>query len=513
MRRRSWAPALAALCAICGSSSGARARGEQPWSEPVNGLKGRFVIDGAICDTKGYVVVFVQLRNVGDVALSVEVGNPFALRPRLINAEGRELDPTTRRPDLRFTSSWLTIEPARDLVFLASARSVDRAAGPQIDLVTRAWRVAPPGATQYGDYLLRGTYDGSTFARGKRPESSWAGKLKLPAMRIRVFAAGPNSLSPNEGNAILSLARGHGLSQWLSPGNDKDNKTVLRIIGPDGVVARTFKGWRFFLVRTGIDHGPDNRLFVGVAGLARSPRRSEFLRDLTGDDVPEICLMEWTGGAHASFTYWILSLGDELTLLRELPLGNGQLRLADLDGDGTCELITRDDVFAYVYGSYAGSPFPPLVFAWQDNRYVLATDRHFHSLEKARPGFLGRCNGDEMRPGVKRLLGKGWPDWLDAARDSGRPATYGGSPPFMAFLRVILGKYYCGKPGEAFAFLDRMWPDDVPGKAAYVERLKRELARSRLRGDVQGMFKRLGLRNPWRPKAGEQRTPGPPAAN
>jgi len=68
-------------------------------------------------------------------------------------------------------------------------------------------------------------------------------------------------------------------------------------------------------------------------------------QDINGDGWPELVIEHWSGGAHASYTFWIWSLRREPVCLIKLVLGNGHLAISDVDYDGVPELLAEDDNF------------------------------------------------------------------------------------------------------------------------------------------------------------------------
>jgi hypothetical protein len=99
-------------------------------------------------------------------------------------------------------------------------------------------------------------------------------------------------------------------------------------------------------------------------------------RDLDADGEPEVLVDFYTGGAHCCFFSRIYRFeGSTYIPLRHLwgDLGYG---LHDLDGDGTPELQSADDRFAYAFTAYAASAFPIQIWEYDGGRLVDVTRRY-----------------------------------------------------------------------------------------------------------------------------------------
>jgi hypothetical protein len=103
------------------------------------------------------------------------------------------------------------------------------------------------------------------------------------------------------------------------------------------------------------------------------------VRDLDGNGEPEVVADFYTGGAHCClFSLIYRYTGSAYSRLKHM-WGNPSYGLRDLDHDGTPELVTADDRFAYAFTSYAGSALP--IRAWRyRNGQMSAVTRRFPAL-------------------------------------------------------------------------------------------------------------------------------------
>jgi hypothetical protein len=83
--------------------------------------------------------------------------------------------------------------------------------------------------------------------------------------------------------------------------------------------------------------------------------------DLDGDGEPEVMVDTYSGGAHCCYSDLIYRYtGTTYSHINQL-WGDAGAALKDLDTNGTPELVTVADVFAYAFTSYADSWMPPLI--------------------------------------------------------------------------------------------------------------------------------------------------------
>lgn len=175
---------------------------------------------------------------------------------------------------------------------------------------------------------------------------------------------------------------------------------------------------------------------------------------VTGRKVPEAVVVEWTGGAHCCFIFHLFEIGNSFREIAGLYAGNSDIsEFKDLDGDGSLEFITYDWTFQYWKTAFAFSPAPRVVFRFEKDGYVLATEMMRKPVPKA----------EEFEAKVREVLGdESW----KGAEPSPPPELWG----------YMLELIYSGHPDKAAEFLKKAWPAAVSGRdefqAEFTEQLE-----------------------------------------
>lgn len=100
--------------------------------------------------------------------------------------------------------------------------------------------------------------------------------------------------------------------------------------------------------------------------------------DLTGQGKPNMLISAWSGGAHCCRTDYVFE-SRPFKLLGVIHAEDAdESHFAKLDESGRYYYISADFVFAYWYGSFAGSPVEPVILEYRDDEhgggYHLAID-------------------------------------------------------------------------------------------------------------------------------------------
>ena len=102
------------------------------------------------------------------------------------------------------------------------------------------------------------------------------------------------------------------------------------------------------------------------------------MRDLDANREPEVLLDLYTGGAHCctySLIYRYDAAKKQYSYIRH-DWGNVGYRLEDFDKDTIPEFNSRDDRFAYAFGSYAGSGFPLQIWQYRQGEMLQVTRQY-----------------------------------------------------------------------------------------------------------------------------------------
>jgi len=180
------------------------------------------------------------------------------------------------------------------------------------------------------------------------------------AVPIAAAAQTPRRVPPRLGYTFLDEQRidRFVVQRWASPDSPKDS--------PSG----------YCECITLVFDGPREVLNLGESA---GTQHVSTLADVTGDRRAELVVVTNSGGAHCCESTAIYSIeGTTARPLLSVMTNDCLGELVDLDSDGRAEFQTCDAGFAYEFCSFAVSPMPPVVFAYEPSqrRFVLATRRY-----------------------------------------------------------------------------------------------------------------------------------------
>jgi hypothetical protein len=136
--------------------------------------------------------------------------------------------------------------------------------------------------------------------------------------------------------------------------------------------------------------GPD-------AGITRVESSGQ---DITGDGRAELVVTTNSGGAHCCDSTTIYSVDTAPKVILSLATGNCPGELLDLDNDGVPEFRTCDDTFANALCSFADSPMPTVVLAYDKTKgeYVVATPRYLNAVQETEASVAEALKAIDENP-------------------------------------------------------------------------------------------------------------------
>jgi hypothetical protein len=143
-------------------------KGAGAWSQPLGGLRGRLFVAKPVIGSSEQFRIDLRLRNVSETPISFTHGNPFDFEARVIDSQGKPVEPTSCRVDVIYSTKASVIQPQAVLTIPVTIRSIDGAKGSHLDTTTRIWTLPA------GKYRLAATYKLS------------AGQLNLPQVELEI---------------------------------------------------------------------------------------------------------------------------------------------------------------------------------------------------------------------------------------------------------------------------------------------------------------------------------------
>jgi len=176
--------------------------------------------------------------------------------------------------------------------------------------------------------------------------------------------------------------------------------------------------------------------------------------DITGDCIPNLIVIEDSGGSFFPGSCQIFSLGEKFRLIQDLPGGYFQ----DLNQDGKPEYITYEMGFSYWHVCHADAPAPKLVYEYCDYNYLLAPALMYKSMPSK----------EEINQAISRIK----QDIIACEKEDNRYQAhcwyYEGVfiPPSV--WSYMLDLIFSGHPTEAYIFLGKVWPEGKKGESQFI---------------------------------------------
>lgn len=207
--------------------------------------------------------------------------------------------------------------------------------------------------------------------------------------------------------------------------------------------------------------------------------------DITGDGNPNLVVFHWCGNAYGTGNRYVFSIGEEFRLIQTLPYGYFE----DVNHDGILEFITQDHNFIFWYACHAGSPLPDLVYSYEDGSYQFSPALMYKPLPTPQEEEKAIM---QIKKYTAECEERGWKDQIWYYKGTFIPSLV---------WSYMLDLLYSGHPREAREFLDKVWPQDKPGKELFIFNFKEKLSQSRYwRKISEDLYKTSEEKELWRMK-------------
>ena len=173
-------------------------------------------------------------------------------------------------------------------------------------------------------------------------------------------------------------------------------------------------------------------------------------RDITGNGISNLIVLNWTGGSHCCHFLHIFELGKKFRRLITIEAGSSSIRLIDLDHDGFPEIEFWDGAIDYQFASFAGSPGGRIVLKFRKDHYEVATQL----MKKSAPSA-------KKMQALKNKLSVAF------AKETSPDLPY-------EFLDAMMDLSYSGHFKLALQLADKVWPAEKSG----LEKFKNEFSQA-----------------------------------
>ncbi len=189
-------------------------------------------------------------------------------------------------------------------------------------------------------------------------------------------------------------------------------------------------------------------------------------KDINGNNIPDLVVENFSGGAHCCYEFWIYELGKDFSKLLELS-GDAEPKLVDLDNDGIYEIKHSTSLFAYWHACYACSFLPEYILSYKNGHYSLAKEL----MKKKAPDDKEL----ELIASKIKFTNKPW--------DSEDTGSFEAPELFSEMLKLI----FTGNMNTTWKFLDLAWPRTKPGKMQFKKDFLKQLSTFQYWNDLKNL--------------------------
>lgn len=193
-----------------------------------------------------------------------------------------------------------------------------------------------------------------------------------------------------------------------------------------------------------------------------------FIRDINKNNIPDLILGTYSGGAHCCNDSYIIELSNPISNILNLSSFSSDIFFKDLNNDGIMEIVTSDGIFDYWHSGYSTSYRPDVILSLQNNRF------------KADPNFMKL-----PIPTDSELISK-----VEEFKNGGE--IFGGDS--SGTWNYVLDLIYSGNIESAIRYVDMVWNKeaengDFKTKEEFWDELKNQIRESSYYDDLKSSFK------------------------
>ena len=179
-------------------------------------------------------------------------------------------------------------------------------------------------------------------------------------------------------------------------------------------------------------------------------------RDITNDGIPNLVVVEWSGGAHCCYTFYVFELGDTFRFIQKIDAGNSDLLFfQNIDDEPDLEFPCWDWAYAYWYAPFVCSPAPRVFLKYKNGKYRISKALMLENVS------VPPMSGAEFEKIEKKID----EEWIK------KPHIWKGEDLPYTLQSSVFNLIYSGNMDKVSEFLDLVWPKEVGGKDAYKHEL------------------------------------------
>jgi hypothetical protein len=227
---------------------------------------------------------------------------------------------------------------------------------------------------------------------------------------------------------------------------------------------------KVFLKGKLIFHQKDfNSYYFGNSQNFKLPHEDLYSgKDITGNNIPNLVISEWTGGNRCCASLYIFEIGKKFKKIFSLDEISYGIELIDIDRDKIPEIVFHDAPIDYRFSSGAGSAQGKTILKLHKDSYIVAS----HLMMKPFPEY------NKLAKILKIIKS-------DFLNEDNPDLPY-------SFLKFMMDLSYSGHIWKALKIAEEVWPQNKPGLTQFKKDFQLSLFNSHyFREFMMNRFKKL----------------------